>query len=279
MKKFILAIFVFASHATIVQAQGTHATIKIPKKITHSSTSRSITSLDYSLNAVLWQQYSGEYVGLCYQAFALAKIRLAEKIAAHKKDEAPLAIVTDIDETILDNSPQQAKDILSKTTYTEKSWKEWTGHATASALPGAVAFFQWASKMGVQCFYVSNRRPEERQATMQNMLNAGFPQVDTLHVLLKEGSSDKEPRRMRINLQYTIALLLGDNLNDFDNMFYGEPAALRRQKVSEHKDLFGDIFILLPNVMYGDWESAIYSGQKLTPVQADKLKHSALLTQ
>jgi 5'-nucleotidase (lipoprotein e(P4) family) len=82
---------------------------------------------------------------------------------------------------------------------------------------------------------------------------------------------------MRINQRYTIALLLGDNLNDFDNMFYGQPAGIRKQKVEENKDLFGDLFVLLPNAIYGDWESAIYNGAKLTPAQADKVKREALL--
>lgn len=275
MKKFADSLL-FA--ALLLAATANAQPPKPPKTVTHKSTSRSITSLEYSVNAVLWQQHSGEYRALCYQAFALAKLQLMQKIAAHKKDEAPLAVVTDIDETVLDNSPQQADDILHQTTYTEKSWKAWTAKAEAQALPGAVAFFQWADKMGVQCFYVSNRRPEEREATMENLRRAGFPQVDTVHVQLKEGTANKELRRMRINEHYTIALLLGDNLNDFDNMFYDQPSCQRRERVDENAALFGDIFIVLPNVMYGDWESAIYDSKKLTPAQADKEKRLSLLT-
>src|SRR5215510_9572756 len=109
-------------------------------KITHNSTSRSITSLDYSLNAVVWQQRSGEYRALCYQAFNTAKVQLDEVLQKNNSSK-PLALVTDIDESILDNSPQQAKDLLNKTTYTEESWIDWTNKATAKALPGAVQFF------------------------------------------------------------------------------------------------------------------------------------------
>lgn len=122
-------------------AQTSKTVVANPAVATHNSSSRSITSLDYSLNAVLWQQHSGEYKALCYQAFALTKLRLIEKITAHKKDEAPLAVITDIDETVLDNSPQQADDILHHTTYTEGRWKDWTSRAEAGALPGAVTFF------------------------------------------------------------------------------------------------------------------------------------------
>jgi len=223
--KIILLIFLLLSSwycmmAQLVAKKDPSATIGI----THNSSSRSITSLDYSLNAVLWQQRSGEYRALCYQAFAIAKMKLTEKIALHRKDEMPLAIVTDIDETVLDNSPQQASDILHHSTYTEANWKDWTSRAEAAALPGAVAFFQYADKMGIQCFYISNRRPEERTSTIKNLLAAGFPQADSVHVLLKDTSSDKESRRLQIKQHYNIALLLGDNLNDFDKMFYQQPS-------------------------------------------------------
>jgi 5'-nucleotidase (lipoprotein e(P4) family) len=248
----------------------------IPETITHNSSSRSITSLEYSLNAVLWQQRSGEYKALCYQAFALAKMKLNEKIAMHTKDAAPLAIITDIDESVLDNSPQQASDILHHTTYTEKGWKDWTSKAVAGALPGSVAFFQYADKMGIQCFYVSNRRPEELAATIRNLQDAGFPQADTMHVIMKDSTSDKEYRRLKIKERYHIALLLGDNLNDFDKMFFQQPSYTRCDLVRDNSDLFGDLFIILPNAMYGDWESALWNGKKITPQEADKLKHEAL---
>jgi len=275
--KIILLIFLLLSSwycmmAQLVAKKDPSATIGI----THNSSSRSITSLDYSLNAVLWQQRSGEYRALCYQAFAIAKMKLTEKIALHRKDEMPLAIVTDIDETVLDNSPQQASDILHHSTYTEANWKDWTSRAEAAALPGAVAFFQYADKMGIQCFYVSNRRPEERSATIKNLIIAGFPQADSVHVLLKDTNSDKEYRRLQIKQHYNIALLLGDNLNDFDKMFYQQPSYTRCNLVRDNNDLFGDVFIILPNAMYGDWESAIWNGKKISSQESDKAKHEAL---
>jgi len=273
--KIVVALFLTSSYQYQLVAQTISKTVA-NKGVTHNSTSRSITTLDYSLNAVLWQQRSGEYKALCYQAFALAKMKLNEKIALHKKDEMPLAIVTDIDESVLDNSPQQASDILHHRTYSEANWKDWTSKAVAGALPGAVAFFQYADKMGIQCFYVSNRRPEEREATIRNLIDAGFPQADTVHVMMKDSTPDKEYRRLKIKERYNIALLVGDNLNDFDKMFYQQPSYTRCNLVRDNSDLFGDIFIILPNAMYGDWESAIWNGKKITPAEADKLKHEAL---
>ncbi|MEO8769469.1 MAG: 5'-nucleotidase, lipoprotein e(P4) family [Ferruginibacter sp.] len=276
---FFILLFVFSAANAQTRIAGPQVTKTTVSNVpTHKSSSRSITSLEYSLNAVLWQQRSGEYQALCYQAFSFAKFRLQEKIALRKSGGEKLAIVTDIDETVLDNSPQQATDILHHTTYTEKSWLNWTSHAEASDIPGAVAFFQWADKMGIQCFYVSNRSAQERDATIKNLLLRGFPQADTLHVIMKDTSSDKEPRREKIRQQYTIALLLGDNLNDFDKMFYKQSWFIRSNLVRDNKDLFGDIFIILPNPVYGDWESAIWEYKNITPAEAEKTKHDALYT-
>jgi len=245
---------------------------------THNSSSRSITTLDYSLNAILWQQKSGEYTALCYQAFSMAKLKLNEKIKAHKKEGLKLAIVTDIDESVLDNSPQQAFDILHNTTYSEKSWLDWTNRAQARALPGAVSFFQWADKMGVQCFYLSNRAFKERTSSIKNLSDVGFPQADTIHVIMKDSSANKESRREKIRSKYSVALLIGDNLNDFDKMFYKQSWLTRCNLVRDNSEMFGDIFIVLPNAGYGDWESAIYDGKKLSPAEADKAKHEALIS-
>src|SRR5919202_132753 len=244
--------------------------------VTHKSTSRSITTLDYTLNAVLWQQHSGEYRALCYQGFALAKMQLADILQKNPKPVKPLAIITDIDESILDNSPQQAQDILNHTTYTEKSWKAWTAKASAKALPGAVEFFQYAAQNGVQTFYISNRSRDELDATIKNMKTAGFPQADVQHVIMKGESSDKEPRRQAVAEKYQIVMLVGDNLNDFDKMFYKQEAAKRLDLVATNHELFGTKFIILPNAIYGDWESALWTGKTLTPQQADALKHKSL---
>ena len=76
-----------------------------------------------TVNSVIWQQQSGEYKALCYQAYYLARLTLAD-ILHTNKDSMPLAIVTDIDETILDNSPDAANSILNNHGYTDTSWKK-----------------------------------------------------------------------------------------------------------------------------------------------------------
>jgi 5'-nucleotidase (lipoprotein e(P4) family) len=245
-------------------------------KVLHQSTSRSVTSLDYSLNSVLWQQRSGEYRALCYQAFTLAKLQMHEMIRQKPASSKTLAVITDIDESVLDNSPQQAHDLLHHQLYTPESWKKWTDLASAKALPGAVEFFQFAHQNGVQVFYISNRNANELESTIRNLKQAGFPQADAQHVVMKGASADKEPRRLEVAEKHQIAMLVGDNLNDFDKLFYQQDAAKRSALVDANRQQFGTRFIVLPNTIYGDWESAIWNARPVSPKEADKLKHRAL---
>ncbi len=230
----------------------------------------------YNVNGTLWQQQSGEYKALCYQAFNLARLRLQE-ILMTNKDSMPLAVITDVDETVLDNSPSAAKDILNGRTYNDSAWKVWVDLAKARAMPGAVEFFSYAAQHGVQCFYITNRKEVEKTATIRNLQLQGFPQVDEQHVMAKGQLSDKEPRRQDVAKRYNIVLLLGDNLNDFDDLFYDKPTAERNANVDRSQAFFGSKYIVLPNATYGDWENALWHGQRLSAGEKDKVKWSSLI--
>ena len=230
----------------------------------------------YNVSGILWQQQSGEYKALCYQAFNLARLRLME-ILMTNKDSMPLAVITDVDETVLDNSPGAAKDILNGRTYGDSTWKLWVDYAKAKPLPGAVEFFNYAAQHGVQCFYITNRKEAEKASTMRNLQEQGFPQVDEQHMMMKVSGSDKEPRRMEVAKRYNVVLLLGDNLNDFDDIFFDKPVTERNANVDKLQSLFGSKYIMLPNATYGDWENALWHGQKLNAEEKDKVKWSWLI--
>ncbi len=226
----------------------------------------------YNLQATLWQQQSGEYKALCYQAFALARLRLDELLTTNKAG-MPLAIITDVDETILDNSPSAAHDMINNHGFDVDTFHRWVEKSVAKALPGAVEFFSYAAQHGVQCFYITNRAGTEKEATKKNLLQQGFPHVNDEHVMTKNGTSDKEPRRQEVMKTYNVVLLLGDNLNDFDDFFYNKPTAERNTNADKRQSMFGSKYIVLPNAVYGDWESALWHGQKFpTPQEAEKIK-------
>ena len=76
---------------------------------------------------VLWQQNAAEYRALCYQAFNTAIMRLNE-IPRKKFKKEHIAIITDLDETILDNSYLEAQLMKDGKTYNYQSWKRVSFH-------------------------------------------------------------------------------------------------------------------------------------------------------
>ena len=51
--------------------------------------------------AVAWKQTAAEYRALCYQAYYLARLQLDVALRGHKAGDRPLAIITDMDNTML----------------------------------------------------------------------------------------------------------------------------------------------------------------------------------
>lgn len=113
-------------------------------------------TLGGKLFTAAWMQRSAEYQALCIQSFDWAKHRLADIIAKHQGK--PLAIVTDIDETIIDNSPNAVHQALNGEDYTDKSWDEWCDRADAVALAGAVKFFNYADQKALR-YSISRTEP------------------------------------------------------------------------------------------------------------------------
>jgi 5'-nucleotidase (lipoprotein e(P4) family) len=212
--------------------------------------------------ATLYQYFAEEYKALAYQAYNTAHQRI-ENLVKQKADPTKMAIVLDIDETVLDNSPYQAKIILENTSYPDY-WLEWCELASARAIPGAVEFLNYADSLGFQIFYISNRKKKSEEAsTIKNLISEGFPQVVSGHILLKEEKSESNPdpsnkdsRRLSvINQGIQIVMLIGDNLGDFYNDGVDSDSELKN--LAKNKSQFGAKYIVLPNAMYGNWPARI----------------------
>jgi 5'-nucleotidase (lipoprotein e(P4) family) len=226
--------------------------------------------------ATLWYQRSAEMRALSYQAFNMAKLvyDMDLKIVASDKKRA---VIVDVDETVLDNGPYEAGLIDQNYGYS-KGWGEWCDAGEAPALPGAVEFLNYVANNGGDVFYVTNRKVKYRAGTMKNLKMLGFPQVEDSHVLLREKTSDKEPRRQLVRDSHRIVLLMGDNLNDFESVFRKKGNEERAAAVDALKDKFGIQFIVLPNPMYGDWEGAVYNfNWGMTPAEKSKARKAALI--
>jgi 5'-nucleotidase (lipoprotein e(P4) family) len=223
----------------------------------------------------LWQQRAAEYRALCFQAYNTAAMRLDEFLL--QSTAKPPAIVTDIDETVLDNSPFTVHTALAREAYSDSAWQRWTAKAVCDTVPGALSFLKYAAAKGVQVFYITNRATPERAATLQNLQHWGFPNADDGHLLLKTAGSGKEARRRQVLQTHDIIMLLGDNLSDFSEIFDKQPYLHREQLANSNGAVFGRRFIVLPNAMYGDWQSALYDYKhQLSPQQQDSILKSLL---
>jgi len=213
------------------------------------------SSQDKLLMATLYNNYASEYKALTYQAYNIATERL-NKIRKLNPDKENLAVVVDIDETILNNSPFEAEMILSDKKYNYDLWLDWVNKASATSVPGALEFLKFADSLHFNIFYVSNRRKNmEQEATVKNLRKLGFPQVEEDHVLLKVNEKSKESRRKLISKNYIIVLMAGDNLADFyeDSPDY----EIRDSLMIANKAFFGKKYIVLPNAMYGGWPKSL----------------------
>lgn len=208
------------------------------------------------LKAVYWYQKAAEVRALYYQAYNIAEMRLDYYIN-NISPVKPLAVILDVDETILDNSPYQGAAVTEGITY-PTGWDEWVQQEKAALLPGAKEFLNHAAEQKVEVFYVTNRNQAGKDATIANLQQYGLPNADAKHVLVKTKTSDKTARRRSIIRDYEIVLLIGDNLGDFDHLFQEHSPERRNELVDEYRSMFGDRFIVLPNTMYGEWEGAAF---------------------
>ena len=149
-----------------------------------------------NLNSTTWVQTSEEYHVLALGSYNQARrmldiARLRSNWAAipgqtlTDKDgkPLPLAVILDVDETVLDNSPYAAWLLKNKKSYEPETWNQWVVAEKATAIPGAVEFVRYARANDFKVFFVTNRdfmgktevgkdAEKLKQHTVQNLKDA-----------------------------------------------------------------------------------------------------------
>ena len=194
---------------------------------------------------------SAEYYALCIQAYNMAKLKIDKALITSSKE--PLAIIADIDETVLNNLPYNEMLIETGESFSQKTWSEWVNNREATPIPGALDFFNYVEDQDIEIIYLSNRRVENYEPTKANLISAGFPFDDQTIMLLRDKDGNKESRRKQLS-GYNVVLLLGDNLSDFNERFYKKSNESRIEGVNSLQQMFADRYILFPNLIYGTWE-------------------------
>lgn len=209
---------------------------------------------EYQIAAYLWQQTSGEYRALTYQAYNLARTLIERDL--ENKHNKKRAVIFDIDETVLDNSFGGAREVKEGLTWKEEYFADWVKLKQAVAIPGALDFVKFLVQNKVEVFYISNRKAPWFDDTYENLVAQGFP-VKKENLRLLTDTSNKEARRQEVLKKYEVVLYVGDNLSDFPGGYEKTTVEQRNALTDKLKDKFGSSFIILPNPLYGDWERAL----------------------
>ena len=235
-------------------------------------------SANDNLNAVLWMQRSQEYQAIAQQTYRSAADHLDKALKEANWDALvpeergnaakglKPAVVLDVDETVLDNSPYQARLVRDGKEYDELSWDQWVAEKKAKAIPGVVDFAKAANAKGVTLLYISNRAVHLKEATLANLRAEGLPVADDsvflgLGTVVKDceqAGSEKNCRRRLAGQQYRVLMQFGDQLGDFvevtANTNEGRDALLQ-----QYHDWFGERWWMLPNPTYGGFEPAQFN--------------------
>lgn len=250
------------------------------------------------LYAVAWMQTSIEHDLVYQQTYRNAREKLVKALADPTWDalpqgertndatQLPPAVIVDVDETVLDNGPFEARMVRDDATFNAAAWNAWVQQASAKPVPGALEYAKFAAAHGVTMFYVSNREATQSAATRANLAADGFPLTDD--AVLNRGAAtpgcenipaDKGCRRRLIAQKYRVVAMFGDQLGDFIDGAEADNAT-RAQRIAPYRDWFGERWFALPQATYGSWEKALTKYAADPKLRADPRAaiHAALRT-
>jgi 5'-nucleotidase (lipoprotein e(P4) family) len=197
--------------------------------------------------AVHWFRNSAEMRAAYEQTYRIA----LRQLQAQSRDlpVGSWGVILDVDETVLDNSPYEMERDLTGIPYSDATWDTWTGQKAARALPGAIQFAEAVHRqLGGKVVLVTNRSARACPETEQNLRLAGIPYD---RILCRVGTSDKNPRFEQVQAgsngfaPTNVLMWIGDNIQDFPALSQGNPDL----------SAFGVRYFVLPNPMYGSWDS------------------------
>lgn len=201
-----------------------------------------------------WVRTAAEHRAIFEQTYGWAEAAVRE--GSRSRDPGSWGVILDADETLLDNSEYQVRRARVGLGYTRESWNEWVREETARLLPGAGDFVETVKALGGHVFVVTNRDEEVCDPTRRNLAALGI--AATAVLCRNPGEEGKEARFRRIESgratsdvgPITVIVWVGDNIRDFPGMSQevrtADPSRL---------DGFGTRYFILPNPMYGSWES------------------------
>jgi 5'-nucleotidase (lipoprotein e(P4) family) len=204
--------------------------------------------------AIRWVTRSAEYRADFLQTYRDATEHVER--AAQGRAPGSWAVMADADETVISNVQYEIERWRTNTPHTNERWAEWVGRKAATPLPGAAAFLRRVRDLGGRIAIVTNRY-QSQCADTEAVLQAHALPFDAVLCRPEGGPGDKNPRFERVRTgeafgsgAVEVVAVLGDNIQDFP----GQTQALRKEDDQAFAE-FGARLFVLPNPLYGSWET------------------------
>ena len=172
-------------------------------------------------NDARWVRESSEYANLCRQTFRMAQDIVRDQIKNSSGQK--IAVVMDLDETVLDNSLYQVEPscrIGVHSRFVVRLGQEGRGGVGS----GAKSFIDFLRKQPVRLIFLSNRMNENLAPTKSNLRKLGVLRADDLFLLRIDKPDTKIKRRseiiegkgrMKKAGAYVVIAYFGDSSGDF----------------------------------------------------------------
>lgn len=231
------------------------------------------------LHALAWKQTAAEYRALYHQGFNIARMHIEAALANRKDGDHPLAVVTDMDDTVVLPLEYWGHLVNNNIDYFDDPiWDAWIPSNGVIAAPGAKEFLEFCAANNVEVFYITSREQGEKtyDYAMGHLKHLGYPYADDAHLTVLRDTSNKEKPQDVILETHDVIVFLGDNLNDFRRKYYlkGDIAG-RIVAMEEDKAKFGMDYVLFPNPTDGHWLAAIFGESEPPATDANRLKMKA----
>lgn len=176
------------------------------------------TNLTHAKSAVRAYVDAGDYTR-DIEKVAGSVIDWIEERVARRKPEEKLAIVLDIDETVLSNYPQMDREDFG---YDRIDWVAWVDEAAAPAIEPMREVYREARRRGVAVIFLTGRSdPAEKKGTLLNLEREGMSEYLRIFFKTKQDTAPtaaerKVKRRAEMEAAgWTIIASVGDQMSDF----------------------------------------------------------------
>ena len=224
-----------------------------------------------NLHGVLWMQTAAEYQAITRGLYRLAAVQLDRALQearwtaipeqAGRADLALLkpAVILDVDETVLDNSPERVSGCATVWPTRPTCFACGPRRRKPVRCPAPRSFLKYAAARDVEIFLVTNRDPDWRDETIETLRKDGLPVAADHMLCYGEHGTPEDPGRQVgppavRGVNHLVLLLAGDDLGDFVAIADGGTRldrAAREALVDRFSGSWEERwFVFLPNPIY-----------------------------